>query len=247
MPWPASRAQQMRPRGPRSSGKSTGANCRRCGISRCECPRRAPDSRPGRRGPLPGLHAHLFRSCSAAGTLSGGRGGGRGEAVCLAVDPLSCCLPPLPQRLRDPDRAQPFGHEGALFERVQLPRPLLQSECRLPAWGWCLRGGAGSRGQGRSLAWPGLPGASTGWSLGGRCLSLAWCGRRPASGLAFVDTSPALAGDKPPEPTSQLRGTTLLGPLCPGGRVPGDGGQGSKPVPQTPPPASLALRRTVWG
>lgn len=49
------------------------------------------------------------------------------------------------QRLWDPDRAQPPGHEGALFERVQLPGPLLQGERPFLVGGHVLAGGRGER------------------------------------------------------------------------------------------------------
>lgn len=63
--------------------------------------------------------------------------------VCLPAQPRPARL--CPQRLRDPDRAEPPGHEGALSERVQLPRPLFQSECCPPRG----RGRARGRGPGR--------------------------------------------------------------------------------------------------
>lgn len=37
MPWRASRARRTQPSGRRSSARSTGPSCRRCGTSRCEC------------------------------------------------------------------------------------------------------------------------------------------------------------------------------------------------------------------
>lgn len=157
----------MQLRGQRSSGRSIGANCRRCATSPCESydPRPAPAYRPLRKG---------FPSWRGDPNWPGGRlkptwydlsgcvqGSHRAflssvRLVFFRHTPSWFC----PQCLWDTDCAQPVGHKRALFERVQLPRSLLQGEllrlqvgCRgLGSVLWCAGSGglsalARSRGQ----------------------------------------------------------------------------------------------------
>lgn len=111
-----------------SAGLPAGAvRSRGCGVARSGGPCAPPRAHTG----VPSRRALVLASPAGA------------CGVCLPAQPRPARL--CPQRLRDPDRAEPPGHEGALSERVQLPRPLFQSECCPPRG----RGRARGHGPGR--------------------------------------------------------------------------------------------------
>lgn len=94
MPWRASRARRTQPSGQRSSARSTGPSCRRCGTSRCECG--AP--RGGRaESRVWGLHAQGSPAPRPEPTRGRPAGGPWSSPPLLApagcACPLSCVLP----------------------------------------------------------------------------------------------------------------------------------------------------------